>query len=120
MPHTDRRHSLRMDAFALVRVETEEHGAGHFVARNVSEDGIFLETRDPLPLGSALRIWFTSPDSRTRVCARGEVKNHYHLHFGQQRQPRALTGMGVRFTGFEDPLASIGALVPRRRDAVGH
>jgi hypothetical protein len=41
------------------------------------------------------------PDSQASIIARGEVKNHYFLNFSDGAGPRSLTGMAVRFTGFE-------------------
>ena len=116
----NKRESMRFEKAFPVVMRSDAFGESVVVARNISSGGILLEVDEPLPLGTRVKIVFSMPDSHATIVALGEVKNHYHLHFGQQRQPRALTGMGVRFTGFEDPLASIGALVPRRRDAVGH
>lgn len=111
---TDRRLSLRFETFCLVKVQSNEHGVAHCVARNVSEGGIFLETRNTLPLGTAMRIWFYAPDGTPRISALGEVKRHYCFHYMENEQPRALTGMGVRFLRFEDRSEEYVATVLRR------
>jgi hypothetical protein len=72
------------------------------VARNVSAGGIFLELPDPLPLGAAVRVCFPVPDGSGDVVATGEVKNHYFINYTQAGATRAVSGMAVRFTSFEN------------------
>lgn len=117
---TERRHSLRLEAFCLVKLQSAEHGISYCVARNVSEGGIFLEVRQPLPLGATLRLWFLTPDGRARISAIGEVKNHYYLHYNARRKPRALTGMGVRFLTFEDPAEAMPTFLAPRQEMLRH
>ena len=92
----EKRHDLRLDSVFSVLLETE---LGEFiaVARNVSPGGMFIETRDPLPLGSKVVVRFQIPNGDDEIVATGEVKNHYFLNF----QESSLTGMGLRFFGFE-------------------
>jgi hypothetical protein len=72
------------------------------VARNISAGGIFLELSDPLPLGATVRVCFPVPDGSGEVVATGEVKNHYFINFTQGGTSRAVAGMAVRFTSFEN------------------
>jgi len=101
LPH-DRRRADRLDKVFQVEVSSPVFGSYLCVARNISAGGIFLETFDPLPLGSEVRIHFEMPDSSGEVVAKGEVKNHYYLNYQQDGAPRSLMGMGIRFTGFEE------------------
>ncbi len=98
----ERRTSHRFDKVFQVEISSEIFGSYVCVARNVSAGGIFLETFDPLPLGSEVRVHFEIPDSSGEVVAIGEVKNHYYLNYQQDGVPRSLMGMGVRFKGFEE------------------
>jgi hypothetical protein len=98
----EQRQHLRFDKVFPVRVESILFGDTPCVARNVSAGGIFLETRDPLPLGSRVRVCFLTPDETTEIVALGEVKNHYFLNFSQGGNAKAVSGMAVRFVGFED------------------
>ena len=100
-PAEKRRH-LRFDHFFTVSLETPQHGAQSYVARNVSEGGMFLESREPLPLGCPVRVHFSMPDGGGEIVARGEVKNHYFLNYADATGPRAVAGMGIRFVAFED------------------
>jgi len=98
----DRRRSYRFDKVFQVEVSSSIFGSYVCVARNISAGGMFLETFDPLPLGSEVRIHFEIPDSQGEVVAIGEVKNHYYLNYQQDGAPRSLMGMGIRFMGFEE------------------
>ena len=97
----EKREHLRFDKVFPVRVESILFGDAACVARNVSAGGIFLETREPLPLGSRIRICFLTPDESAEIVALGEVKNHYFLNFHQGGVQKAVSGMAVRFLGFE-------------------
>jgi len=98
----DQRAHLRFDKMFMVRVESLLFGETYCVARNVSAGGIFLELPDPLPLGASVRVCFLAPDSNGEVVATGEVKNHYFINFTQAGASRAVSGMAVRFTSFEN------------------
>jgi hypothetical protein len=96
----DRRSAARLDKVFRVFLEGDRgHGLG--VARNISEGGMFVETRVPHPIGSQVRITF--PSDAGEMTAVGEVRYVCHLlgkgHGGNG--PVALRGMGVRFMYFE-------------------
>lgn len=98
----EQRAHLRFDKMFTVRVESPLFGEVYCVARNVSAGGIFLELRDPLPLGASVRVCFLAPDNSGEVVATGEVKNHYFMNYTQAGTTRAISGMAVRFTSFEN------------------
>ena len=98
----DQREHLRFDKMFVVRLESLLFGEIYCVARNVSAGGIFLELPDPLPLGAAVRVCFPVPDGSGDVVATGEVKNHYFINYTQAGTTRAVAGMAVRFTSFEN------------------
>jgi hypothetical protein len=100
-PSGERRNWLRLDKVFSVLVESPHAGFMNCVARNISSGGLFLETRAPLPLGSPLRIYFALPQGEAGISATGLVKNHYFLHYASGGGAAAVTGMGVRFTGFD-------------------
>ena len=74
-------------------------GSRRFSARNVSTGGMFVETGDPLPLGTEGEVHLGAEECR--VVARAEVRYNYFLNFADGAGPRALAGMGLRFVGFE-------------------
>ena len=100
-PREQRAH-LRFDTMVMVRIESPLFGEAWCIARNVSAGGIFLELRDPLPLGASVRVCFPVPDGSGEVVATGEVKNHYFMNFTHGGASRAVSGMAVRFTSFEN------------------
>src|SRR5512140_1793945 len=102
VPETaERRTETRLDKVFRVYLEGE-HGMGLGIARNISEGGMFVETRAPQPIGSHVRITFPA-DAGEMTCV-AEVRYVCHL-LGRppaaQRGPLALRGMGVRFLYYE-------------------
>jgi hypothetical protein len=103
----EKRQHLRFDKVFPVRVESVLFGELPGVARNVSAGGIFIEMRDPLPLGARVRISFLNPEETAEIVAVGEVKNHYFVNYAQGGTTRSLSGMAVRFDGFEHESQSV-------------
>lgn len=97
----ERRAGPRLDKVFPVYLEGER-GGGLGVARNISQGGMFVETRAPQPLGTQVRITF--PSDGGEITAVAEVRYVCHL-LGRsphvERGPLALRGMGVRFLYFE-------------------
>jgi len=102
---TDRRGATRLDKVFPVWLEGQRGGC-FGVARNISEGGMFIETRDPLPLGSQVRVSF--PSQWGEMTAISEVRYVCHL-LGRLADGApahgaphaAVRGMGVRFLYFE-------------------
>jgi hypothetical protein len=97
----ERRNGPRLDKVFRVYIEGER-GMGLGIARNISEGGMFVETRSPHPIGSQVRITF--PSESGEMTAVAEVR--YVCHFigrtaAVERGPLAMRGMGVRFLYFE-------------------
>jgi len=97
----ERRVLPRLDKVFRVYLEGER-GMGLGIARNISEGGMFIETRAPQPIGSQVRVTFPA-ESGDMTCL-AEVRYVCHL-LGRtpasERGPLALRGMGVRFLYFE-------------------
>jgi hypothetical protein len=101
-PTSEKRQHLRFDKVFPVRVESVLFGELPGVARNVSAGGIFIEMREPLPLGARVRVSFLNPEETAEIVAVGEVKNHYFVNYVQSGTTRSISGMAVRFQGFEN------------------
>jgi hypothetical protein len=97
----ERRTAARLDKVFPVFIEGDGGGALG-VARNISEGGMFVETRNPEPIGAQVRITF--PSGAGDMTAVAEVRYVCHL-VGRldEATPRraAVRGMGVRFLYFE-------------------
>ncbi len=98
----EKRQHLRFDKVFPVRVESMLFGEVPGVARNVSAGGIFVEMREPLPLGARVRVSFSNPEETAEIVAVGEVKNHYFVNYVQSGATRSVSGMAIRFEGFEN------------------
>lgn len=98
---TEKRASLRFDLTFPVLVSADGFGTFRCIARNISEGGMFLQTGNPLPLGSVIRIHFAMENGQDEIVALAEIKNHYYLSFSDGSDLRSVTGMGVKFVEFE-------------------
>jgi len=88
-------------------------GVANGVGRNISAEGMFVETRDPLPMGTQVRVVFGSQETGVEICAIAEVRFQCFLNFaGSDGEQDGLRGMGLRFLRFEE-----GGLAPAARDA---
>lgn len=96
----DRRSSHRFDKAFPVYL-TGDGGIWRGIARNISTGGMFIETREPQPIGGRLTVSFADDESGVEMSARAEVRFQCVLEYGGRGGPMALRGMGVRFTGFE-------------------
>jgi hypothetical protein len=106
----DRRTAPRLDKVFRVYLEGER-GMGLGIARNISEGGLFVETRVPQPIGSQVRITF--PSDAGEMTALAEVRYVCHLVGRSPRSgggPLAMRGMGVRFLYFEADAAATADL----------
>lgn len=106
----ERREGTRLDKVFRVYLEGE-HGCGLGIARNISEGGLFVETRAPQPIGTQVRITF--PSESGNMLALAEVRYVCHLMGrgqGQAPGPLAMRGMGLRFLYFEGGQGSVSAL----------
>jgi uncharacterized protein (TIGR02266 family) len=89
----DRRSAERVDVTWSVDCETEDTFLYASIA-NISELGIFVSTRDPLQVGTRLRLRFAPPGSEDAFVLQGQVQwvNPVRM-LSESRNP----GMGVRF-----------------------
>lgn len=103
----ERRRSSRFDKVFSVYLSSQE-GIWRGIARNISEGGMFIETRDPHPLGGELTVCFADERAGVEMSARAEVRYQCVLEYGAGGGSRAaLRGMGLRFRGFLDEGESV-------------
>jgi len=86
-----------------VSMKVDWQAEGNFLfenATNISEHGIFIETKKPLDPGTKLNLQFKIPDSKTNVEVLGEViwTNPVRPEAGKNHNP----GMGVRFVNLSE------------------
>jgi hypothetical protein len=86
------------------------HGVSNGVGRNISPEGMFVETRDPLPMGSQVRVIFGSREMGAEITAVAEVRFQCFLNYaGADGEQEGMRGMGVRFLRFEEGEATPGS-----------
>lgn len=84
-------------------------GVTNGVGRNISEGGMFIETREPYGLGTPVRITFSADELLTEIEALAEVRFQCFLNYaGASGEQEGLRGMGVRFLSFESADAPAG------------
>ena len=96
----NQRIAMRFNKVFPVIVGSEIYGECSGVARNVSRGGMLVEMADPLPLGSAVTIYFHMPDCAGAIIARAEVKHHYCFNYSIRSHAGRARGMGLRFIEF--------------------
>ncbi|MBL8918509.1 MAG: PilZ domain-containing protein [Myxococcaceae bacterium] len=96
---SERRQSLRFDKVFTVYLTTQQ-GMTRGIARNISSSGLFVETRDPLPLGAQLKVTFTADDG-TEMTALCEVRYQVALNYSNSQgdEQQVMTTSGTRGAG---------------------
>ena len=108
----ERRASARIDKVFRVLISTDEMGDQWYVARNISDSGMFVEMAEPLPLKTKVIVRFSLPSETAAICAMARVQNHYYFQFNDGEGLRAIAGVGLRFTRF---IPDAGAQPPEHR-----
>lgn len=108
----ERRASARIDKVFRVLISTDELGDQWYIARNISDSGMFVEMAEPLPLKTKVIVRFTMPGDDAAICAMARVQNHYYLQYSDGEGLCALSGVGVRFLRF---VPHAGSVPPEER-----
>jgi len=110
---SERRQTLRFDKVFTVYLTTPE-GMTRGVARNISASGLFVETRDALPLGGRLKVTFSGDDG-TEMTALCEVRYQVALNYGGDEGRNGTRGAGLRIIAYETKEDHPLLLVDRER-----
>ena len=102
------RHPMR------VRMDYRNRGGADFLfeyTRNISKGGIFIETRDPLPVGTVVEMRFQPPgqDGVLDVSGRVTWVNEFRPDSDDNPNP----GMGIQFEGLGEEERDLIAEVVR-------
>ena len=89
----DKRKKRRIALQILVSYSYKDEKIDNF-SYNFSTGGMFIETKNVLPLGSHFKIFFESPIKRTSIEVEAEV-----MWCSKDKKP---FGMGVEFKNFTD------------------
>ncbi len=96
----DRRQHLRFDKVFTVYLTTPD-GMTRGIGRNISAKGLFVEVREPMPLGGKVRVTFTSEGGTEMTCL-CEVRYQVALSYGRKDGREGFTrGVGLRIVAYE-------------------
>jgi hypothetical protein len=99
-PSAKRRIDMRLNKVFPVVVGSELFGDSPAIARNISSGGMFVEMRDPPPIGSVVTVSFRPTEGRDLLRVRAEVKHHFCWNFQIGDDPASSRGIGLRFLEF--------------------
>jgi hypothetical protein len=81
-----------------------DRGVASGIGRNITETGIFVETREPFPLGTRVRVTFSSPHGGAEMTLEGEVRYQCYINFARGDASRAgMRGIGLKFVTPQSP-----------------
>ena len=96
----ERRKHLRFDKIFPVYLDTDE-GVSRGICRNISPSGLFVETREPVPLGDKCKVTICGEDGTEMTCL-CEVRYQVALSYGRgAEEPGHTRGMGLRIVAYE-------------------
>lgn len=96
---SDRRQNLRFDKIFTVYLTTPD-GMTRGIGRNISARGLFVETREPVPLGGRVRVTFAGEDGTEMTCL-CEVRYQVALSYGTKLGEGNSRGMGLRIMSYD-------------------
>jgi hypothetical protein len=105
----ERRSSSRFDKVFAVYLQGD-NGLGRGIARNISDGGMFIETREPFPLGSTIWVTFTDEGTGSELSAQAEVRFQCYLNYAGPPGANSVRGMGIRFVQFDAQPTEVGLL----------
>lgn len=112
MEEADRRRAGRFDKVFAVYL-LGDNGIARGIARNISDGGMFIETREPFPLGSKIWVTFTDEGTGSELSAHAEVRFQCFLNYAGPPGANSVRGMGVRFLQFDAKGGDLGMLGER-------
>jgi hypothetical protein len=82
-----------------------ERGVASGIGRNITDAGMFVETREPFPLGSRVKVTFTPPkQGGTEMTLEGEVRYQCFINFSRADSTRGgMRGIGLKFVTPQSP-----------------
>ena len=74
------------------------------IGRNISDSGMFIETREPFPLGTRVKVTFSSPHGGAEMTLEGEVRYQCFINFARSDASRGgMRGIGLKFVSPQQP-----------------
>src|SRR5438270_4723395 len=84
-----------------------DRGVASGIGRNISDAGMFIETREPFALGTRVKVTFSSPHGGAEMTLEGEVRYQCYINFARADATRAgMRGIGLKFVSPQSPQTS--------------
>ena len=65
---------------------------------------MFIETREPFPLGTRVSVTFSSPNGGAEMTLEGEVRYQCYINFARADASRSgMRGIGLKFVSTQSP-----------------
>lgn len=76
-----------------------ERGVASGIGRNITDSGMFVETREPFALGTRVRVTFSPPNrGGAELTLEGEVRYQCFINFARPDSTRSgMRGIGLKF-----------------------
>ena len=75
-----------------------DRGVASGIGRNITDLGMFIETREPFALGTRVKVTFSSPAGGAEMTLEGEVRYQCFINFARADSTRAgMRGIGLKF-----------------------
>src|SRR5881227_1333545 len=72
-----------------------DRGVASGIGRNITDTGMFIETREPFPLGTRVKVTFSSPNGGAEMTLEGEVRYQCYINFARADASRSgMRGIG--------------------------
>lgn len=111
---SERRSHLRFDKVFTVYISGPD-GMSRGIGRNISAKGLFVETREALPLGGRVKVTFAGEDGTEMTCL-CEVRYQVALAYGKGNGGEGYSrGVGLRIVAYETQDDAPALLVARER-----
>jgi hypothetical protein len=75
-----------------------ERGIASGIGRNITDTGMFVETREPFAIGTRVKVTFTAPGRGVELTLEAEVRYQCFINFVRKDTQRAgMRGVGLKF-----------------------
>lgn len=75
-----------------------DRGVAGGIGRNITDTGMFVETREPFPLGTRVKVTFASAQGGAEMTLEGEVRYQCFINFARPDATRGgMRGIGLKF-----------------------
>jgi Tfp pilus assembly protein PilZ len=89
-----------------------DRGMASGIGRNITDSGMFIETREPFALGTRVKVTFSSPNGGAELTLEGEVRYQCFINFARADRTRAgMRGIGLKFVAPQQQKGARGGSV---------